>query len=163
MEERIAWPLIRAINTVPDVTDVEALSYAGRTQIYVVWEGRERVDDVMQRVKDTIDLLPADCRLTAVDELGTGETMPSPEPGEVEQVEIHMKSEDVLSVLGISKEDAGRALRQLELEKLQNRTADDLELLAVTIDGRQLRLDDLADVIVARVPKCVASDHMGRK
>ena len=63
MDEMVAVPLLNAIIGAPHVANIESLSFAGRTQIFVSLEHNGSIDHVAQRVRDALDGLPSGCRL----------------------------------------------------------------------------------------------------
>jgi len=78
MDERVTYPLLVEINGAPDLSSVDAVSCAERSELYVSVERNRAVDDIMQRIHRTLPDLPTDCRVGTPEEMPPSFTIPSP-------------------------------------------------------------------------------------
>jgi hypothetical protein len=160
MDQMVALPLLNAINGAPDVADIQAMSFVGRTQIFVTSSDGHSIEVVSQRVHDALTSLPSDCRLLAIDQLKAGENIPAGDAGESEQLKIDIKPNSVLRELGVSSADVKEAIAQVMADVPQSK---DLENFKKQPWCRRVQLHEVADIQVLKAPKRITCNLAGKR
>ena len=163
MDEQVAFPLISSTNGVPGLADVRALSYAGRTEVYLTLEQRDSLPQINKRVNQVLPSLPSGCSLEKIDSLGAEEDIPPPEKGEEQTLVIHLKSDETLAQLGVSANDVTEQIQKLQAAGvISDENLDEVKSSRITVGGRDVPLEEVVELSVATQPKCVVRDLMGR-
>jgi hypothetical protein len=164
MDELVAYFMVTEIWKQPGVSDVQALSYEGRTDVYVELQEEQVLPDLAQTITETRRFLPEDCRLGKIERLPDGYSIPAPEEGSVDVFVIEVKEENPLNPIDVSVVDLYAAVQGLRASGITaGMSAEELAALTITVDGQAVILGDVAEVSVVQRPKCVARDLMGKQ
>ena len=152
VDEVVAAPLLFSLNGMPGLIDIQAHSYDGRVEVFLVLEKATSTEEIRQRVDTVLDTLPESCQIDSVDHLPPGHAIPPPAEGDVPELAIQLKSDAILAH-DLSFTQVRAAVFQVldQLEDLPAAAAD----TRITIDKREFTLSELADVRAAKVPKCI--------
>lgn len=160
IDHRVAASLMSAMNGMPNLTNMESHSYSGRAELYVVLASDDSVllDD---RLSAALPGLPKDCDLPQLAKLSRDQAIPIPPRGEEEEVSVVAKDEETLQRVGLTAAEVRGAIARTVASARDTKDANSLKTLPVDFGERSLILDDIAEIRVEMVPKCIIRDLAG--
>ncbi len=155
MDEFVAQQLLDVARGPDSITDGQALSYGGRTCVYVEISGEQGRTWIETLIPIVMKALPGGSRLRSIRQLADGETIPIPDDGETDSLHIQI-DRDAVRAAGIPfREFIDELNRLLPADVRRDTDPDVLAALPIAIGDREHRLGEFVDLTRIKVPICV--------